>query len=107
MMMCFFTNNFFDILFLYGGGSIDGDIFVALIILFAGYAVYSKVVEKVFGANDERETPAYTVNDGMDYVPMSWWKGWVIQLLNIAGLGPVFGSILRVAYMTASRECCF
>lgn len=72
--------------------------FASLLLLFAGYAVYSKVVEKAFGANDARETPAYTVNDGMDYVPMSWWKGWLIQLLNIAGLGPVFGAVAGALY---------
>ena len=72
--------------------------FAALIVLFAGYAVYSKVLEKAFGVNDARETPAYTVNDGMDYVPMSWWKGWLIQLLNIAGLGPVFGAVAGALY---------
>ncbi|MCZ2257923.1 carbon starvation CstA family protein [Sporosarcina sp. G11-34] len=70
----------------------------SLILLFAGYAIYSKVVEKAFGVNDSRETPAYTVNDGMDYVPMSWWKGWLIQLLNIAGLGPVFGAVAGALY---------
>ncbi|MFJ7934759.1 carbon starvation protein A [Sporosarcina sp. NPDC096371] len=72
--------------------------FASLILLFVGYAVYSKVVEKAFGANDARETPAYTVNDGMDYVPMSWWRGWLIQLLNIAGLGPVFGAVAGALY---------
>jgi len=72
--------------------------FASLIVLFAGYAVYSKVVEKAFGVNDARVTPAYTVNDGMDYVPMSWWKGWLIQLLNIAGLGPVFGAVAGALY---------
>jgi len=72
--------------------------FASLILLFAGYAVYSKVVEKAFGVNDARPTPAYTVNDGMDYVPMSWWKGWLIQLLNIAGLGPVFGAVAGALY---------
>ena len=72
--------------------------FASLIVLFAGYAVYSKVVEKAFGVNDPRETPAYTVNDGMDYVPMSWWKGWLIQFVNIAGLGPVFGAVAGALY---------
>jgi len=62
--------------------------FASVILLFAGYAIYSKVVERSFGIDDDRKTPAYTVNDGMDFVPMSWWKGWLIQLLNIAGLGP-------------------
>ena len=70
----------------------------SVVLLFAGYAVYSKVVEKAFKADDARETPAYTVNDGMDFVPMSWWKGWLIQLLNIAGLGPIFGAVAGALY---------
>ncbi|MCZ2259677.1 carbon starvation CstA family protein [Sporosarcina sp. G11-34] len=72
--------------------------FASVILLFAGYAIYSKVVERSFGIDDDRETPAYTVNDGMDFVPMSWWKGWLIQLLNIAGLGPVFGAVAGALY---------
>lgn len=60
--------------------------------------IYSKVVEKAFSIDDSRQTPAYTVNDGMDYVPMSWWKGWLIQLLNIAGLGPIFGAVAGALY---------
>lgn len=70
----------------------------SVVLLFAGYAVYSKVVEKAFKTDDARETPAYTVNDGMDFVPMSWWKGWLIQLLNIAGLGPIFGAVAGALY---------
>jgi carbon starvation protein CstA len=70
----------------------------SIILLLAGYAVYSKVIEKAFKIDDSRKTPAYTVNDGMDYVPMSWWKGWLIQLLNIAGLGPIFGAVAGALY---------
>lgn len=70
----------------------------SIALLIAGYAVYSKVIEKVFDIDDTRKTPAYTVNDGMDYVPMSWWKGWLIQLLNIAGLGPIFGAVAGALY---------
>lgn len=70
----------------------------AIILLFAGYFVYSKVVEKIFIVDDARKTPAYTKTDGMDYVPMSWWRGWLIQLLNIAGLGPIFGAIAGALY---------
>lgn len=72
--------------------------FSALVLLFAGYAVYSKVVEKAFKVDDDRATPAYTENDGLDFVPMSWWKGWLIQLLNIAGLGPIFGAVAGALY---------
>lgn len=56
------------------------------------------MIEKAFKIDDSRKTPAYTVNDGMDYVPMSWWKGWLIQLLNIAGLGPIFGAVAEALY---------
>ncbi|MGJ9384832.1 carbon starvation CstA family protein [Salipaludibacillus sp. CF4.18] len=71
---------------------------VAIILLIVGYIVYSKVVERIFGINDSQLTPAYTKSDGMDFVPMSWWKGSLIQLLNIAGLGPIFGAILGALY---------
>ncbi len=64
--------------------------FVALIV---GYMVYGKFVEKVFGINENRETPAYTKTDGVDYVPMNSNRGSLVQLLNIAGLGPIFGPI--------------
>ncbi|MCM3706592.1 MULTISPECIES: carbon starvation CstA family protein [Cytobacillus] len=70
----------------------------SIVLLIVGYAVYSKVVERIFGINDSSPTPAYTEKDGMDYVPMSWWKGSLIQLLNIAGLGPIFGAIMGALY---------
>lgn len=66
--------------------------FVALAILIAGYFTYSKVVERIFEP-DDRATPATTMTDGVDYVPMKPWKIFLIQLLNIAGLGPIFGAI--------------
>lgn len=72
--------------------------FFAIILLILGYIVYSKVVERIFGINDDQLTPAYSKSDGMDFVPMSWWKGSLIQLLNIAGLGPIFGAILGALY---------
>lgn len=64
--------------------------FVALIV---GYMVYGKFVEKVFGINENLETPAYAKTDGVDYVPMGSNRGSLVQLLNIAGLGPIFGPI--------------
>ncbi|OZI13606.1 carbon starvation protein A [Bacillaceae bacterium SAS-127] len=70
----------------------------ALLLLFVGYAVYSKVVERVFVIDDKQPTPAYTQQDGLDYMPMSWWKGSLIQLLNIAGLGPIFGAVAGALY---------
>lgn len=67
--------------------------FVALIILIGGYFVYGKVVEKIFDP-DDRPTPAIRLQDGVDYVPMKTSKIFLIQLLNIAGLGPIFGALL-------------
>ena len=72
--------------------------FICVAILLAGYFVYSKVVEKIFVINPNRQTPAYSMSDGVDYVPMSKKKIWLIQLLNIAGTGPIFGPILGALY---------
>ena len=64
--------------------------FICLLLLIGGYFVYGKVVENTF-APDDRETPAVKINDGVDYVVMPQWKLFLVQLLNIAGLGPIFG----------------
>ena len=61
---------------------------ICLALLIGGYFVYGKVVENTF-APDDRETPAVRINDGVDYVVMPQWKLFLVQLLNIAGLGPV------------------
>lgn len=66
---------------------------LSLVLLIVGYVVYGKFVDKAFGANDNISTPAETMTDGVDYVPMSWPKIFLIQFLNIAGLGPIFGAI--------------
>lgn len=66
--------------------------FVCLAILIVGFFIYSKVTEKVFGP-DDRKTPALTMTDGTDYVPMGTARIFLIQLLNIAGLGPIFGAL--------------
>ncbi|CAK7019429.1 carbon starvation protein A [Tissierella carlieri] len=66
---------------------------LGIIILIAGYFLYGKVVDKHFGADDSRETPATRLKDGVDFMPMSWPRIFLIQLLNIAGLGPIFGAI--------------
>lgn len=67
-------------------------------VLIIGYFVYGKVVEKIFVINPNKNTPAYTITDGVDYVPMSKGRIWLIQLLNIAGTGPIFGPILGALY---------
>lgn len=66
--------------------------FASLILLIVGYAVYGKLVEKIFAPSD-KITPAIAHNDGIDYVPLKTSKVFLIQLLNIAGLGPIFGAI--------------
>ena len=66
---------------------------VSLVALIVGYIIYGKFVEKTFVVDDKIKTPAETMQDGIDYVPMSWPKIFLIQFLNIAGLGPIFGAI--------------
>lgn len=71
--------------------------FLGLVILIVGAAVYGKFCERVFGP-DDRKTPAYTKKDGVDYVPMKSWKNSLINLLNIAGTGPIFGPIQGILF---------
>ena len=70
---------------------------ISMIVLLAGFAVYGKVTEKVF-APDDRQTPAIAVNDGVDCVPMKPWKAFLVQLLNIAGTGPIFGALMGACF---------
>ncbi len=70
----------------------------AIVALVIGYVVYGKFVERFFGADDTRKTPAVEKPDGVDYSPMPTWKVFTIQFLNIAGLGPIFGAILGAMY---------
>jgi len=67
--------------------------FTSLLLLILGYILYGRVVEKIFGADPAKATPAYSMQDGVDYVPMGWGKVFLIQFLNIAGLGPIFGAV--------------
>ena len=67
--------------------------FISLALLIVGYCVYGKFVEKVFGADFDKQTPALAHPDGVDYVPMKTWRSFLVQLLNIAGLGPIFGAL--------------
>ena len=69
----------------------------SLILLFVGYMTYGRLVEKFFGP-DDRETPAISINDGVDCIPMKTWKAILIQLLNIAGTGPIFGALMGACF---------
>lgn len=66
--------------------------------LITGYFIYGKFIARFFGEDAERKTPAYRINDGVDYIPMPRWKVFTIEFLNIAGLGPIFGAILGAMY---------
>ena len=70
--------------------------------LIAGYFVYGKFTDRFFGTDPSRPTPALSKSDGVDFHPMPTWKVFVIQFLNIAGLGPIFGAIMGAAYGPAA-----
>ena len=71
--------------------------FLAVLALIAGYMFYGKFVERVF-APDNRRTPAMSMTDGVDYIPLPLWKIFMIQFLNIAGTGPIFGAIMGAKF---------
>lgn len=75
---------------------------VAILLLIAGYFLYGKFVERFFGASSDRMTPVKRMADGVDYQELKPWRIFVIQFLNIAGLGPIFGAILGAAYGPAA-----
>ena len=72
--------------------------FLCVGLLIAGYFIYGKFIERIFSPKPELKTPAITMADGVDYVPMSDKKVYLVQLLNIAGVGPIFGPILGALY---------
>lgn len=74
---------------------------LCLLMLIAGYFVYGRFIERVFGP-DDRKTPALVRADGVDYIPLPTWKIFMIQFLNIAGVGPIFGAIMGAMFGTAS-----
>lgn len=69
----------------------------SFLILLLGYLFYGRVVENTF-APDDRTTPAFAMEDGVDYVPMKTWKAFLVQLLNIAGTGPIFGALMGACF---------
>ena len=75
---------------------------VCLAVLIAGYFVYGRVVERIFGPDPNRVAPAVANPDGVDFVVLPRWKIFMIQFLNIAGLGPIFGAILGAKFGISS-----
>ena len=75
---------------------------ISLAILIGGYFIYGALAEKIFGTDPRRATPAMTRADGVDYIPMPTWKVFMIQFLNIAGLGPIFGAIMGAMFGPAA-----
>lgn len=71
---------------------------ISLALLIAGYFVYGKFASKVFGQDPSRITPVKTMADGVDFVELPTWRIFLIQFLNIAGLGPIFGAIMGIMY---------
>ena len=70
---------------------------ISLLVLIGGYFIYGRLIEWVFGP-DDRKTPAYTRQDGVDFIPMPTWKAFLVQLLNIAGTGPIFGASMGACF---------
>lgn len=70
---------------------------LAMAVLVVGFLVYSRVTERVFGP-DDRATPSVAIHDGVDCVPMKPWRAFLVQLLNIAGTGPIFGALMGAEF---------
>ncbi|WP_010258092.1 carbon starvation protein A [Treponema primitia] len=75
---------------------------LSIIALILGYLVYGKITEKIFGIKADRKTPAVAIADGVDFVGMDWKKVLLIQFLNIAGTGPIFGAIAGAMFGPAA-----
>ena len=75
---------------------------ISLIALVVGFLLYGTFVERVFGVDPQAATPATTKTDGVDFVPMKPWRVFLVQFLNIAGLGPIFGAIMGIFYGPAA-----
>lgn len=75
---------------------------ISLAILVVGYFVYGTIVDRIMGTRKENPVPANTMTDGVDYIPLPTWKVFLIQFLNIAGLGPIFGAIMGIMFGPAA-----
>ncbi|MCF6223640.1 MAG: carbon starvation protein A [Flavobacteriaceae bacterium] len=75
---------------------------LSIIVLIAGYFTYGKFIEKIFKVDPDRKTPAIELRDDIDFIPLPTWKVFMIQFLNIAGLGPIFGAIAGAMFGPAA-----
>ena len=75
---------------------------ISILVLILGYFTYGKFVEKIFGVDRQRETPAVRLRDDVDFMPLPAWRIFLIQFLNIAGLGPIFGAIAGAMFGPAA-----
>lgn len=75
---------------------------VSILLLIAAYFIYGKIVGRFLDVDPSRKTPAYEMTDGVDYQPMPTWRVFIIQFLNIAGLGPIFGAVTGAAFGPAA-----
>lgn len=71
---------------------------ICLTLLVAAYFIYGSYLEKVCGVDSKAKVPSETLYDGVDYLPMPRWRTFLIQLLNIAGVGPIFGAIMGACF---------
>ena len=74
----------------------------AILVLILGYFTYGKVMERIFGVEKDRPTPAESLRDDIDFMPLPTWRIFLIQFLNIAGLGPIFGAIAGAMFGPAA-----
>lgn len=75
---------------------------VALVCLVLGYVIYGSFVDKVFAPKVDAKMPCYEKQDGVDYMPMKPWRVYLVQFLNIAGTGPIFGAIMGILFGPAA-----
>ena len=66
---------------------------IAIVVLGGAYLLYGRYLQNKWGIDPKAKTPAYEMEDGVDYAPIAPWRAFLIQLLNIAGLGPIFGAL--------------
>ena len=76
--------------------------FISVLVLILGFLLYGRFVERVFGPDPARPTPAVTKADGIDFIALPSWKVFMIQFLNIAGTGPIFGAIMGAKFGPAA-----